>query len=354
MNYLKMPPNRPTRFVTINPRSARLILGLLLFIMAYGVISYNPPPPPPDHKGEDLSCQRAIVARIHSGETYYRAAESELRGRGYPVRSVFNWRLPLLAWLMGHLPGVAMAQFLGVLLALITFLVWFRVLEKQFSFPHVAVGSLLILGAPIYSFLPGIFLAHEFWAGTCITLSLGAHARGWRLVSIISGLAALFIRELTLPFIIIMLLLASIEARRFEVLAWIIGLIVFTAYFLIHWSIVAGLIQEGDRTLKGGWIVFGGWNFVLSTAQMNPYLFLAPPWVTAVILPLTMLGLAGWRDPLWLRVFMTVGAYVLAFLVVGKPFNRYWGFMYTNILLLGLLNVPWCLRDLWRSNKSYL
>ena len=351
-----MVSQKPTRFANLPPRIAGLIIALLVVTATYGVISYQPAPPGPVQnrpKGEDLRCYRAIIERIHSGEGYYAAAGTELRSRGYPLRSVFNWRLPVLAWLMGHLPSIFTAQVLGVILALITFLVWLRVLESQYSFVYVAVGSLLILAAPIYSFLPGIFLAHEFWAGTCIALSLGAYALGWRIVSIIAGLTALFIRELALPFIAIMLALSYIEGRRYEALAWFIGIIGFTAGFLIHRSIVADLIREGDKTLEGGWMVFGGWHFVLSTAQMHPYLFLGPPWATAIILPLTMLGLAGWRDPLWLRVFMTAGAYVLSFLIVGKPFNRYWGFMYTNILLLGLLNVSWCLRDLWRSVKRY-
>jgi len=58
-------------------------------------------------------------------------------------------------------------------------------------------------------------------------------------------------------------------------------------------------------------------------AQMHSYLFLAPPWVTALVLPFVLVGLAGWRGPL--------------------------GLMYTNILPLGLLYVSSSIRDLWRS-----
>jgi len=344
--------NKSNPFFNLSPITAGLVLIVVFLTALYGVIVYNPLPPGPVQnrpQGEDLRCYRAIIERISSGEGYYQAAEIELRKRGYPLRSVFNWRLPMLAWLMGHLPEIYWGQALGAVLAIITFMIWIGVLDRVFSFVYVLIGSLLMLSAPIYSFLPGIFLAHEFWAGTCIALSLGAYARGWPFLAITSGLLALFIRELALPFVGIMLVLSYIERRRFETILWLMGLGVFACVFLVHWSIVTDLIKEGDQALEGGWIVFGGWQFVLSTAQMQPYLFMGHPWITAIVLSLLVLGLAGWRDPIWLRMTLTVYVYLFAFLIVGKPFNRYWGFMYTNILLLGILNAPLSLYALWSS-----
>ena len=143
---------------------------------------------------------------------------------------------------------------------------------------------------------------HEFWAGTLIALSLAAYGRGWRFVSVICGLAALSLRELTLPFVCVMMVLAYREGHRREALAWLIGSHCF------RWRITASLVysyklDHGKRLgLEGGWIVFGGWRFVLDTAKMQPLLLIAPPWVTAIILPLALLGLAGWRGPLGSRV----------------------------------------------------
>jgi hypothetical protein len=71
---------------------------------------------------------------------------------------------------------------------------------------------------------------------------------------------------------------------------------------------------------------------------MHPYLFLAPPWATAIVLPMSLLGLLGLGHPSWWRLSLSVCLYVLAFLFVGNAFNQYWGFMYTNLLLVGLLN----------------
>src|SRR3989304_1677149 len=52
----------------------------------------------------DVALYRAEADRIHNGEGYYQAAAAELKARGYPTRSVFNWRTPLPLWLIGKLP----------------------------------------------------------------------------------------------------------------------------------------------------------------------------------------------------------------------------------------------------------
>src|SRR5712691_8782033 len=62
--------------------------------------------------GMDLLLYRRIVERVHDGASYYDAAQSELRGGGYPTGSVFNWRTPVYAWVIGHLPSPTWAQVL--------------------------------------------------------------------------------------------------------------------------------------------------------------------------------------------------------------------------------------------------
>src|SRR5688572_25398585 len=58
----------------------------------------------PDRGPGDLALYRAEIERIRAGENYYQAANIELRQRGYPTRSLFNWRTPLPMWLVGKLP----------------------------------------------------------------------------------------------------------------------------------------------------------------------------------------------------------------------------------------------------------
>ena len=60
--------------------------------------------------GADVALYRAEVDRISRGEGYYQAAAAELTPRGYPTRSVFNWRTPLPMWLLGKLPAACWAS----------------------------------------------------------------------------------------------------------------------------------------------------------------------------------------------------------------------------------------------------
>jgi hypothetical protein len=338
---------------------AVFVIVLLIASILYGLAVCRPHPyiEGKKPKDADLKCYQTIVEKIHAGESYYSAAGHELRRMGFTTASVFNWRLPALAWLLGKLPSLRTGQIIAFILAITTLLIWLMVFHQyQYTVWQVFLGGLILSGPAIYSLLPGPFLAHEFWAGTLIALSLAAHARGWRYASVAAGLAALFLRELSLPFVFIMMILAYIEGQRREALIWFTGILCFGGELLIHWSIVSKLITENDKVLQGGWIVFGGWPFVLDTAQMHPFFILLPPWVIAIILPLALLGLTGWRDSAGIRVSCTVGIYVLAFMIVGRSFNIYWGLMYAFVLPLGLLYLPYTFRQLWqpfqqRKNK---
>src|SRR5690348_3086984 len=60
----------------------------------------------------DVALYRAEVDQIHAGESYYQAAAAELRDRGYPTKSIFNWRTPLPIAPIGWLPEPDAAKFL--------------------------------------------------------------------------------------------------------------------------------------------------------------------------------------------------------------------------------------------------
>ena len=350
--FKKMFVKNTTRFHNLSPLSSILLIAMLILTIAYGLIVCKPLIPNNVSRStavSDSDYYRSILERIRAGEGYYAAAGDELRRRGYATSSVFNWRLPVLALLLGHLPGMDTGRVLALILALITLLIWMTVFHKyQYSFGQVMAGGLLLAGPVIYGLSSEPCLYHEFWAGILIALSLAAYGKGWRSVSVICGLTALLLRELTLPFVCVMMALAYMEGRRREALVWFVGIIAFGGELFFHWSIVRNLITEKDLAHPHGWIVFSGWPFVLHTTQMHPYLLIAPSWVTAIILPPALFGLAGWRGKLGTRVACTVGIYILAYFFVGLPFNQYWGLMYVFIMPLGLLHAPRVLRDLWQ------
>src|SRR5262245_17401967 len=51
-----------------------------------------------------------VVERVRAGENYYDAAADEFHQAGYTVRSTFNWRTPLYAWIIGKAPDRKWAQ----------------------------------------------------------------------------------------------------------------------------------------------------------------------------------------------------------------------------------------------------
>lgn len=116
----------------------------------------------------------------------------------------------------------------------------------------------------------------------------------------------------------------------------------------IRESLCNRLLTDSDR-MNETWISCGGWSFVLSTSKWTLLTFFTPWWIDIVLLPLMLIGLLGWRGPVGTRLAMISALYVLAFLIAGRPDNSYWGLMYAPLLPLGLLQIPRCLADLWRS-----
>ena len=343
------PARSATRFAKRSPAAALFILVVLAAALAWGVaVAGGPAERAEESRGIDAALYRSVVARVHAGEGYYDVAGSELRGRGFATRPVWNWRLPTLAWITALLLRPELARGLLAISALVALLLWIAHLRDERGVAAALVGGALLGSALLLCASASGFLFHELWAGVWIALSLGAHARGhWR-TSLAVGLAALFVRELALPYAGIMLLAAWTEGRRREMRGWGLGLLAFGVALGAHALVVASRLGDAEP-LGGGWLQLGGWSFVLATARWNALLFPAPPWLVALLLPLGLLGLAGWRGGVGARAAGTVGAYVAAYLVVGRPDNAYWGLLYAPLAPLGLLFAPAALRDLGRA-----
>jgi len=296
--------------------------------------------------GKDLQAYRRIVERVHRGEDYYSAAGDELRSGGYASSSVFNWRLPTYAWLLGALPQPEWGQVLLGLLAMAALALAYAADRQDGSVLRGLVVMLAMLGALLWCIDGDAFFAQELWAGVLIAVSVGAFAAGQRGWGVAAGLSALLMRELALPYVLVAVVLAGRERRWREVAAWCAGLAVFGVFLAWHaWQVQRHLIGS-ENVETDGWIQFGGPAFVIETCQMNVWLFRLPAWVALLYLVASLLGLAAWRGPVAGRVGATVGVYLLAFLVVGKPFNTYWGLLYVALLPFGIVRLPHTLKTL--------
>lgn len=304
----------------------------------------NPPFVPPPGATSDIDVFGRIVDRVRAGEGFYAASQDELRSHGYPTRSVFNWRTPVYAWVLGALPGASWCRALLISCTLGTILMTCQGMVRELGMPDAALSGFAFVGAMAWCFGTQTYLFTEVWAGVLITLSIGLMGKGWTGAGVAAGVLALFMRELALPYVLAGLALAAWHGRRREAAGWALGLGLFVAFMFVHAANVAARLTPADQAMTEGWVRFGGMRFILATAQTNVFLMPLPLWCTALIVPPSVLGLAAWRGEAGRRVGLTAGLYLAAFSVVGAPFNFYWGFITAPLLALGLGRFPGLLR----------
>jgi len=282
----------------------------------------------------DLALYKHTVQRVHNGENYYSALGGVLRSARRPTRSVLNWRTPLHLTLVALLPDLIWSRVILAALGVLALLLSFAIMTQAEFAVLAAVQALLMFGPLLMCFsAEGVFFA-EVWAGVLIAVSVGAYAMGLRKAGIGFALLALFFRELALPYVLVCLWLAWRDKKRPEVMALTIGIAAYFVYFAAHVLKVGSLLTSADLANPAGWMQFGGVAFLLRASCVG-WLMILPPWVTAVYLPVSVLGLAGWTQPIGQRVALTVGLYLAAFSVVGHFVNLYWGALYTPLLSFG-------------------
>ena len=347
-----------TSLARLDRRTARFVLAavVLSMVAAVGVsltsLAKGYADKPSRGPNNDVALYRAEVDRIQAGEGYYAAASAELRSRGYPTRSVFNWRTPLPVWLIGVLPDRVFGKALLCGLALTALVLAFDWLAREGGTVVALIGTLSLCGAMLPCFLGDLFVMPVLWAGFLLLLSLTLLASNRTGLGVASGVAALFVRDLAGPFVVVMLVLAICRRRYREVGYWTGGLVAYGLFFLWHAAQVSGMQTPGDRAQAESWVQLGGLAFVVSTTQMNGWLLVLPQWVAALYLPLALLGLASWKGPAAERLAMAGVTYVMLFGFVGQDFNQYWGSLIAPLLCLGFAwSVP-AVRDLLHAARA--
>jgi hypothetical protein len=212
-----------------------------------------------------------------------------------------------------------------------------------------AACVLWLTGPLMPTILGDLFVMPVLWAGVLIGLSVCAYGVNRPWLGVAFGLAAIFFRELALPYCLVCAAMAWRQGQRTELAAWTLGLLAWLMFFALHWWQVSGLIAAGARAHRQGWIQFGGAEFVIATARMNAYLLVLPAWVTAVYLVAAMVGLGGWSTPLGTRIGLSTCLFLAAFAAVGQSFNQYWGCMAAPLLCFGVARFPASLSELWRA-----
>jgi hypothetical protein len=308
-------------------------------------------------RDDDLALYDRAIERIRHGENYYDFIVAEHRLSHYPVRPGLAVRLPTLAYLdaWAGLPGqfaAAIALLIAVLLA------WWRRLgaEPGALRRRVLATALLGLGGSL-GLNRDFFVLHELWAGMLLALSFGLHRVrsdsspgkwGW---SLAVAALALAIRELALPYVLLMAAMALWRGDRREGLAWAGLAALFLAALAWHLQLVAVQALPSDP-LSPSWLELRGLSGWVSNVALSSNVRSLPHWLAGPLVMLMVFGWASWRTAAGAFATLLYLGYGLAFMIAGRGDNYYWGFMVAPAMFIGLAFVPTGLKSLWRAARA--
>jgi len=343
-------PSGSTRLAKLTPGGALATLFALIALIATGLALPPVTGPTGSASGGDAVLYRQITERVAGGTDYYQAVAIEHRASLYPLKPYTAVRPPVLTAIMVTV-GPSMADALLRLLAIVAAVATVIRLAPHMRAPYREAAILLSATSAGAFVQSGMWVWHEVWAGLLITLALACRTdRHWR-ASLAFGFAAASIRELAFPFLVVMGVAAWIGGNRREARGWAAAAILVLAMLALHWTMVAHVALPGDVT-SPGWLALGGWRFDLTLARQSSLLMGLPPWAAAILVPLALLGWAARAEGYAARTAALLCLWLTVFLVMGRPDNAYWGFLFAPIVPVGLAFAPAALHDLLRAVRS--
>jgi hypothetical protein len=342
-----------SRFAGIGRTRAIAIVAALLALITVSIWRPDAPasagPTPPTtrstERDADLLLYKTINARLAAGDAYYPAVAEELRAGNYPLKPFVTFRLPTLAWLSAA-AGPAGTLGLLWLLAAATLALWWRRLDGAFDDPSRRITGVLLVGAGASIVAqPQYAVVHEIWAGLLMAMALAVHRPDRWALSVALGAGALFVRELALPFVLLMGAFAVWGRRWRECAAWAAVAAAFGLALWQHAGAVAQVVAATDPA-SPGWASIGGWPTFLRTMTLTTALRVLPHPIAATGVVLALFGWLSWRTRTGLIGAMSFAGYGLAFMLFGRPDNFYWGLIVAPAFLLGLAFLPRAVADL--------
>jgi hypothetical protein len=186
-----------------------------------------------------------------------------------------------------------------------------------------------------------------------LALSFGLHRPGaprqgkWA-GALATAALALAIRELALPFVLLMAAMALWRGDRREGAAWIALAVLFGAALILHLQLVAQQVRPGDLT-SHSWLALRGLSGALENVVFSSNLRFLPHWLAGPLAVLMVLGWAGWRSAAGNFGVLLFAGYALAFAVAGRDENYYWGMLITPCIAMGLAFLPDTAKSLFRA-----
>lgn len=351
------------RFAHLPCWAARAILVGFAALLAAAVL-IQPTAPSPAHsaptpamsasadpaRDTDLQLYDSIAARVRAGDDYYAAAVAEQRARNFPVRPGLAVRLPTLALLTAWLGQGGLAVLAGVLGLAVLAAWWRRLATEPALKDHRPIAALLLVIGAGLGLKAQYLVLHEVWAGLLLALALALHRPGKWGGAWIAVALALAVRELALPFALLLGALALWRRDWREAAAWAALVLVFVAGLAWHLSEVSRHWLPSDRP-SPSWLALrglAGWtgNIVSCSA-----LHLLPGPIAAPLALLPLIGWAALRSGLGLATALFHAGYGLAFMIAGRDNNFYWALLTVPTWFVGMALVPPALSGLWRAAR---
>jgi hypothetical protein len=338
-----------TRFDSFSARDCAITLVALIMVLVASLLSptYVAPAlhlPQVAADGQtgsiaDTQLYKNIIARMSKGEGYYVVTADEHRRHDFPLKPFITVRSPTLAWIHASLgPTLTLALF-GLLIAA-AMLSWMPLMgqmnrfgfEGYFVFTLVIVSVMLLISPPFHFY-------HETWAAALIAISLALWVQERIALSVMAGLTAVLLRDLAMPYMAMMTVLAVYERRWSETRAWSIGIGFAGLIYALHCWKVNTLLLPDDLS-SPGWSGFGGWPYLIATVKETSLMVFLPYWAIKLALPLSLFGWIACRSGLGLRVSGLLFGYATALMLFARDPNMYWGILIMPFVLAGLAFVP--------------
>lgn len=352
-----------SRWQNAAQRTAMAVLALVAALIIYGLADFGStgaakrvePAGPAAMQAHGMTGDHALYAniaqRVAQGEAYYAAAAAEHRANAYPLKPFVTVRLPTLAYvfaLLGSTGGLLLVAATGVA----AILAWRRRLMHDAALPPYARFAALIMAAnlsPIIS--PEWVLIHEVSAGALAALALALYhpERPWAAMAVL--LVAALVRETVLPVAMLLGCFALADRDWRAAGAWAALGLVMLAVLGLHAQAVAGVVLPTDLA-SPGWDGMGGWHGYLAFVHHTSAIRFLPVSVTALLVPLALLGWASWRSRLGLVMLLVHLGFALMLMLFARPNNFYWAMLVVPTLFMGLIFVPAAITQLLRSART--
>jgi hypothetical protein len=342
--------SRPTRFAAWPSRARLGVLGITAVLMVWGLVAGSGIPADytsNDPETSDVALYEAIVERMQDGAGYYAAVGIEQPKRNFPVSPAMAVREPTLAWVSSWV-GIGQMYALLVALGALVVLVMIWRIGQLAGGRGAWLGGCLLMGGS-FAVILGAHESqmHEFWSAFLLMLSIAVRSERRWTASVILGLLAAMVRELCIPYLVVMGVLALRDQRRREAAGWFGACGLFTAFYAWHAHEVASRLGGAGEASKG-WADIAGWPFTVDAVSFASILQPLPYAVAAVLVPLALLGWASRTGSLATRVTVVLATFAGAFGIAARNDNAYWGLLVAALFVIGLAFVPSAVADLIR------